>query len=372
MRIENTLFLTKKKQIKNEWKEYCMKALMKVAKGPGNIEVREIDKPIIPGDDWVLIKVKAAGVCGTDLHIWHDKFRYWPPVVLGHEFSGEIIEVGKKVRNFKPGDRVVAEPKNEACGICDVCRQGKIQLCEHRRAPGWGVHGAFTDYIVMPEMFLHRIPEGVSYELAALAEPMAICVHEVLERGRVECQDTIVVTGAGPIGIMGAFVAKSAGASKVIMTGMNAGEYIRFDVAKKLGVDYIINVEKENPVEIVMELTNGKGADMVIEASGAGPSISRIVDMVRTCGRICAVGLSSRETVEFQWNKAMYKALDIVFNFSSSYTAWDRGLSLIANTAMDLNSLITHKVSIDDWEKVFKDLEEEKGVKALFIPETEL
>jgi len=265
---------------------------MKVAKGPGNIEVRDIEKPAVPADDWVLIKVKAAGVCGTDLHIWHDKFRYWPPVVLGHEFSGEITEVGTKVSRFKPGDRVVAEPKNEACGICDVCRRGKIQLCERRRAPGWGVHGAFTDYIVMPEFLLHRIPENVSYELAALAEPMAICVHQVLERSGVECQDTIVVTGGGPIGIMGAFIAKAAGAAKVIMTGTSAGEYVRFETAKRLGTDFIINADRENPVETVMGLTNGKGADMVIEASGARSAINQTVDMVRTCGRICAVGLT--------------------------------------------------------------------------------
>ena len=346
-----------------------MKALMKVAKGVGNVEVRDIPKPQIPHDDWVLIKVKAAGVCGTDLHIFHDKFRYWPPVVLGHEFSGEIVETGKGVKRFNVGDRVVAEPKNEACGMCDVCRQGKIQLCEHRRAPGWGVHGAFTDYIAMPEFLVHKMPDGLSYELAALTEPMAIAVHEVLERSKIECQDFVVVTGAGPIGILAAFVAKAAGASKIAMTGMSAGEIIRFEVAKQLGVDYIINVEKENALDKVTELTNGKGADIVIETSGSGSAITQSVDFIKTGGRLCAIGLSNNQTVNFQWNKAMYKALDITFNFSSSYTAWDRAMSLMVNTKMDISKIITHKTTIDNWEKVFKDLEEEKGVKALFMPE---
>jgi L-iditol 2-dehydrogenase len=290
------------------------------------------------------------------------------PVVLGHEFSGEIVEIGKGVTRFQVGDRVTVEPKNDACGFCDACRQGKIQLCTARRAPGWGVDGAFTDYIASPSVFLHKLPDIVPYELAALTEPLAVAVHEVTERGRIECQDFVVVTGAGPIGILAAFVAKAAGAAKVAMTGMNAGEQIRFKVAQELGVDYIINVQKEDPVARVMELTCGKGADVVIEASGSGSAITQTVDMIRTCGRLCAIGLTVTPDIRFQWNKAMYKALDVTFNFSSSYTAWDKALSLMATTKLNLNRIITHRSNIQDWEQVFKDLEEEKGIKALFIP----
>lgn len=348
-----------------------MRALMKVAKGVGFVEVRDIPKPVIPEKDWVLIKVKAASVCGTDLHIYHDKFnRYRPPVVLGHEFSGVIEEVGSAVKNVKPGDRVVAEPQTGACGVCHVCREGKLGQCPDKKTPGWGTDGAFADYLVMPAFLMHKIPDGLSDEIAALTEPVAVCVHEVLERGRIECQDFVVVTGSGPIGIIAAFVAKAAGASRVAMTGMNIAEYCRFDIAKKLGVDHIINVEKENPVERVMELTNGRGADIVIEASGAGPAIAQVVDLVRYCGRICAIGLSNNEFVNFQWNKAMDKTLQVIFNFSSSYSSWDRALSLLANTKVDLNQLITHKSSIENWESVFRDLEAEKGAKALFIPGT--
>ena len=174
-----------------------MKALVKTAKGMGNIEIRDVSIPKIPKDDWVLIKIKAAGVCGTDLHIWHDQFFYWPPVILGHEFSGEIVEMGSKVTGFDTGDRVVVEPHSLACGKCEFCRQGKIQICSDKRSPGWGIDGAFTEYIVMPSLLLHKIPDGLSYELAAIAEPMAIAVHQVVERGRIECQDFVVVTGAG-------------------------------------------------------------------------------------------------------------------------------------------------------------------------------
>ncbi|HBP37881.1 MAG TPA: hypothetical protein DD640_03915 [Clostridiales bacterium] len=346
-----------------------MKALVKYAKGEGNIEIRNVSIPIIPQDDWVLIKVHAAGVCGTDLHIWHDQFPYWPPVIMGHEFSGEIIEVGSKVIDYRPGDRVVAEPHAMACGSCELCRQGKIQICAEKRSPGWGIDGAFTEYLVMPAVLLHRIPEGLPDDLAALAEPMAITVHQVSERIRINCQDFVVVTGAGPIGILAAFVAKSMGASKVAITGMNACEQVRFAVARELGADYIINVEKENPLDRILELTRGRGADVVIETSGAGPAIAQAIQMVKKCGQISAIGIGPRDTVSIPWNMAIYKVLDIAFNMSSSYTSWDRALSLMANTPKTLSALITHRAALDDWELVFQDLTEEKGIKALFFPE---
>jgi L-iditol 2-dehydrogenase len=128
-----------------------MKALVKIAKGPGNIGVREVDRPLLPAENWVIIQVKAAGVCGTDLHIWHDEFTYWPPVVLGHEFAGVVDSVGLAVKNFKPGDRVVAEPHAKACGQCYLCRTGRVQLCREKRSPGWGIDGAMTSYVQCPK-----------------------------------------------------------------------------------------------------------------------------------------------------------------------------------------------------------------------------
>ena len=342
---------------------------MKVARGSGNIEIREIPIPTIPHDDWVLIRVRAAGVCGTDLHIWHDQFPYWPPVVLGHEFSGEVAQVGSAVKNFHVGDRVVAEPHALACGTCELCRQGKIQICAAKRSPGWGIDGAFTEYLVMPAVLLHRIPDGLPDDLAALAEPVAIAVHQVSERIRINCQDFVVVTGAGPIGILAAFVAKAMGAAKVAITGMNACEQVRFTVARELGADTIINIEREDALAKVMELTGGRGADVVIETSGAGPAIAQAIQMAKKCGQISAIGISSRETINFPWNLAIQKVLDIAFNMSSSYTSWDRALSLMANTPKNLAALITHRAALDDWEQVFQDLTEEKGIKALFVYE---
>lgn len=346
-----------------------MKALVKTAKGKGNIEIREVPHPDLPGDDWVIIRVKAAGVCGSDLHIWKDEFPYWPPVVMGHEFSGIVAETGSKVTNVKTGDRVVAEPHSLACGLCELCRQGKPQICPDKRSPGWGIDGAFTEYVAMPCHLLHQIPEGMSFEYAALAEPAAIAVHQVHERGKIDLGDTVVITGAGPMGLLSTLVARECGAGTIIITGMSSCGEVRFPAAEKLGADRIVNVEQEDPVEVVLDITKGRGADIVVETSGAPAAIRQTAAMVRKCGRISAIGLTGNGEVSFLWNEAMHKVVDVLFNFSSSYTSWDRALSVLAHTDKDVDSIITHRTQIDNWESVFKDLVDEKGIKALFINE---
>lgn len=225
-----------------------------------------------------------------------------------------------------------------------------------------------TDYIAMPELLLHKIPDGVPFDIAALCEPLAVAVHEVTERTGVECSDIVVVTGAGPIGILAAFVAKACGASQVIMTGMNKSEAVRFPVARAMGVDVLINVEKEDPVKRVMEMTGGKGADLLIETSGAGPAIMQLVEMAKPCGRISAIGLCAQDMASLKWNSAMFKALDLHFNFSSSYSSWEKALRLMASTRFDLSNVITHRAKIEDWERVFQDIQDEKGVKGMFLP----
>lgn len=345
-----------------------MRALMKVAPGPGHFEIRDIPVPKIKEPNEVLIKVSVAGICGTDVHILHDKFKNFPPVVLGHEFSGVIAETGAGVTRFKPGDRVVGEPHTKFCGVCDTCRAGKIQICEHKRSPGWGIDGAFTDYLVMPELFLHHVPDNVSDNVAALAEPLAIVTHEVLERAKVEPQDTVAVIGAGPIGLLASLVAKAGGAAKTIIIGIDADETLRFKVAKKLGVDHIVNAQKENCLEKVMEITRGKGADMVVEASGSESGINTAIDIVKKCGRLSIVGMTSKDRVEVQWNKMISKVLDVVFNLSSSVSSWERALSIMSNTPYDLSSVITHYADIMDWEQVFEDITKGKAIKAFFVP----
>jgi len=346
-----------------------MRALVKYAEGKGKIEVRDVEMPKISQPDEVMVKVSACGVCGTDLHILNDEFKSYPPVTMGHEFSGTIAEVGHDVTKWHIGDRVVCEPFTGVCFRCETCRRGWIHICEHKRSPGWGINGAFTDYVVVPDLFLHRIPDKVDDITAALCEPLAIVTHEVLERGEIGPQDFVAVIGAGPIGILAAFAAKENGANKVAAIDQSSGVHLRLPTAQKLGADYVFNVDEEDVAKSILELTGGKGADLVVEASGSQGGIELAAKIVKKLGTITAVGIPSQERVEVRWGDLIKKAATIRFNLSSSYTAWDRALSMMANTKRDLAQAISHRSSIEDWERVFEDLIMGKGVKAVFIPE---
>lgn len=348
-----------------------MRAIVKYQKGIGNIEIRDVEKPKITNPNEVLLKIKACGVCGTDLHIQNNTFKNFPPVIMGHEYCGVIEEVGSAVTDWKVGDRVVGEPHSGYCGKCETCRKGQIQLCQNKRSPGWGIDGAFTDYMIYSSEFLHKIPDEVDDIIAAMTEPMAIVVYEVLERGVVEPQDFVAVVGPGAIGIMAAFAAKEAGASKVALIGK--GKHIkRMEIAKQIGVDYAINIDEQDPKDAINELTGGRGADLVVEASGSESGINSAVDMVKRAGRITVVGIPHQEKIAFKWKDCVHKAIDIRYNLSSSYTSFDRALSMMANTKYDLNKLITHKEPLDNWEKVFEEIRNGAGIKAMLIPDGNL
>lgn len=345
-----------------------MLALQKVAKGVGNIELRDVPEPT-PGPGWVKIEVKAAAVCGTDLHIRHDQFPYWPPVTLGHEFSGVITELGEGVTGWEVGDRVVAEPHTLACGKCWLCRQGHVQICPEKRSPGWGIDGAFAKYLVMDAKLLHRLPDSVSFDEGALVEPTANTVHDVGERARVEPEDFVVVLGPGPIGLLAAQVAKAAGAREVLIVGTPADAELRLPVAERLGIDHVVNLAEADPQELVMELTDGRGADLVVECSGAAPAVNSAVQLVRKKGRVCVIGMTGREKIEFAWDAAIFKGIDIFFNISTSYTSWDRAISMIEKGKVNAEAIITHRAPLERWEEIFDALEAQQGLKALLIPE---
>jgi len=169
-----------------------MLALVKTQKGEGFLELQDVPEPTI-NDDEVLIEIKAAGICGTDVHVKHDTFPYWPPVILGHEFSGEIVQVGANVSGWSEGDRVVGEPHTLACGECYLCRRGHVQNCAEKRSPGWGIDGAFTKYLKYPPKLLHRIPDSMTFEQAAIVEPAANAVTDIIERKAIEAGDFVVV-----------------------------------------------------------------------------------------------------------------------------------------------------------------------------------
>ncbi len=344
-----------------------MIALVKHAKGEGLMSLAERPIPTY-GEDEVLIKVAYSGICGTDIHILHDQFAYYPPVILGHEFSGEVVEVGAKVTGYRAGDFVVGEPHNKACGKCYLCRNGHIQNCMDKRSIGWGIDGSFTNYLVMPEKLLHKVPDGLSLKEAAMAEPTAIVAHQLLERARVTPGDSVVVMGVGPIGLLAAQMAKVAGADKVILCGTDADVAYRLTIADELGCyDRFINVQKEDAAAVIMQET-GIGADLVVEASGAGSAIRTAIQVLKKWGTLCAIGMTGAPTVEVPWNQAMMKVLDVQFNMSSSWGGWDMALKLMASGKVRVAPMIGVR-PLTEWEQAFADLEAGKAMKLLLTPE---
>lgn len=344
-----------------------MKAVVKYARGKGMIEIQDVPEPQIKEDE-VLIEVKAVSVCGSDLHIYHDSHPYWPPVILGHEFSGVLVEVGKRVKGWKVGDRVVSETRTGSCGICFICQSGFPQVCEQKRPFGIGINGAYTKYVAGPPHLLHRLPDNIPFEVGAIIEPVAVCVTAILERCGLQAGDSVVIIGPGPIGLISLAIAKATGARMVGITGRSSAAAIRFEKAKELGADRIINTDHEDPILKVMELTNGLGVDMLIETSGNEKAIHQSFEMVRRLGRVCALGITGKPEISIPFDRGIFKALRFDFCFSSSWTAWEKAIGLIAKGKLVVEKLITHKLPLEQWEEAFRLLESRQAAKVILIP----
>jgi L-iditol 2-dehydrogenase len=221
----------------------------------------------------------------------------------------------------------------------------------------------------MPERLLHLIPDGMSDEQAAVVEPTANVVHDVIERARVEAGDFVAVYGPGAIGLLAGLAARAGGARHVVMIGTPASEEIRLAKARALGFDTVLNIATSNPAEVIRDLTGGLGADLVIECSGAAPAIASAIDVVRKKGRICVIGLTGKETIPFPWDKAAFKVCDVFFNLSTSYTSWDRAIHLIAGGQIPAGEVVTHQMNLSQWRRAFDEIEARRALKVLLRPE---
>jgi len=344
-----------------------MKAVVKYGKGKGLVEIRDVPEPTIKEDE-VLIEVKAISVCGSDLHIYNDAHPYWPPVTLGHEFSGIIADVGRNVKGWKVGDRIVTETRTGSCGVCYTCQSGFPQVCEQKRAYGIGINGAYAKYVAGPARLLHHLPDQVPFEVGAVIEPTAICVTAILERCNLQAGESTVITGPGPIGLISLAVAKAAGVRMAGITGRSSAEQIRFKKARELKVDFIVNIDKEDPVQTVLERTGGLGVDILIETSGGEKAIQQSFEMIRRLGRVCAIGISGKKEISIPFDRGIFKGIRFDFCFSSSWTAWERTIGLISAGLLPLERIITHTLPLEKWEEAFHLLETRQAAKIILIP----
>ena len=343
-----------------------MKALTKISKTPKDWRV--IEKPIPAYDsDQVLIRVEYIGICGSDVHTFEGHYNVNAEnLTIGHEFAGVVAEVGKNVKNVKVGDRVTSETTFKICGECRYCKEGQYNLCSTRKGLGTQQDGAMAQYIVARAASCHILPENVSTRDASITEAAACAYHGVY-RADIKSGDIVLVLGPGPIGLLVAQVVMSRG-GRVVMTGLtqDAG---RLKIAKeRFGVEFTVDVLKDDLEGLVNKLTDGYGADVCYDCSGAVPSMQTGMKLLRKQGQYVQVGLFAREVIEVNFSHIIQKELRVTGSRSQNTHDWEPTLKLMSEGKINADKMITHEVGIDEWEKAYKLIKSGEATKVVMHP----
>jgi len=346
-----------------------MKAVVKYALADDKVELRDMPVPSI-GDNDVLLRVEAAGVCGSDIEMWRNHFTYHvnTPVIQGHEFCGVIERVGADVQGWKAGDRVVSETSAYVCGQCRFCRSGDYNMCPSRLGYGYGTNGAFTRYVRVRQQILHRIPEGLSFDEAAITEPACVAYNALVVRSRIHPGDVVVVIGPGPIGINCLQMAHIAGAAKLFMIGTPADEK-RFRVAAQVCPRAVmLRGSSEESSAAVMDATSGLGADVVVDAAGNSETLRLSLALVRRLGLITKIGWGPAP-VGFSLDLLLTKAITLQGTYGHNRQAWDNVIRLLDSRILNLKPLISHVLPITRWREGYELVESRQAVKVILKQE---
>lgn len=325
-----------------------MKALAKLKAQPG-IWMTDSEKPKLGHND-LLIKIKKTAICGTDIHIYN--WDEWAqktipvPMVVGHEYAGEVVGIGQEVKGFEIGDRVSGEG-HITCGHCRNCRGGRTHLCRNTVGVGVDREGSFAEYLVIPAYNAFKLPDEISDDLAAIFDPFGNAVHTALSFDLVG--EDVLITGAGPIGIMAAAVAKHVGARNVVITDIN--EY-RLDLARKMGATRAVDVSKESLTDVMAELGMTEGFDVGMEMSGVPVAFTSMLESMNNGGKIAMLGIPGND-MAIDWSQIIFKGLTIKGIYGREmFETWYKMASLI-QSGLDLSPIITHHFDIDDFQKGF-------------------
>lgn len=332
--------------------EVPVKALMKCESGPGHVELVERPAPS-PGPHHALIEVHGCGVCGTDLHIEAGEYAIDPPVIMGHEVSGVVTAVGDDVPPSWIGERVVCETYFSTCQACELCQDGRRNLCPRRRSIGTHVDGGFAAHVVVPATNLHSVPQHVDALAATLAEPLACVCNCLLDPPAVQPGDRVVVVGPGPVGLLAAQVARAAGGI-VTVCGLPR-DASRLAVASSMGFD----VSDERPP--------ADWAQVVIECSGTSTGAAVCLESARRGGRYVQVGVFGGD-VRVPLDRVFYAELTITSGFASTARSWRHAIDLLSHRAVDLAPLVTRAAPLVAWPDVFADLRDARGLKLVLDP----
>ncbi len=344
-----------------------MIGLVNYSSEPHSVELRDLPKPEI-GEDDVLLSVEAVGVCGSDLHQYSGK-QSWKvnyPVVLGHEFGGVIAQTGKRVRNFREGDRVVSETAAVLDLDSPFTRAGQYNLDPNRLGFGYGVNGAMTKFVRVPERCLHRVPDGLAFEKAALTEPCCVAYNAVCMNAHIRPGDSVVIIGPGPIGLLCALMARLSGASPLIVVGVKA-DAKRLAVAREIGATHTFGEKGENVSEAVRALGDGHGADVVIDAAGVSATLKLALDLVRPGGQVSKVGWG-REPLDFSLDPLVGKGITLRGSFSHNWPMWEKVLGMLASGQIDLDRILNRVAPLEEWKSCFDEMHSGDLVKAVLKP----
>ena len=325
-----------------------MKSLVK-AKAEKGIWLQDTPKPEVGHND-LLIKIRKTAICGTDMHIYN--WDEWSqntipvPMVVGHEYVGEVVGMGQEVKGFEVGDRVSGEG-HITCGHCRNCRAGRVHLCRNTEGVGVNRPGAFAEYLVIPAFNAFKIPDNISDDLASIFDPFGNAVHTALSFDLVG--EDVLITGAGPIGIMAAAVAKHVGARHVVVTDINP---YRLELAKKMGATRTVDVSKENLQDVMDELGMSEGFDVGLEMSGVPVAFRDMLNKMNHGGKIAMLGIPPQD-VAVDWNQVIFKGLVIKGIYGREmFETWYKMIAMLQN-GLDVSRVITHRFAVDEFAQGF-------------------
>ena len=335
-------------------------AVVNYAPEPGSVEIRPFRKPAIGPRD-VLVEVAAVGVCGSDLHQWTSSHS-WPvnyPVVLGHEFAGTIVETGSSVTQWSAGDRIASETAAVINEDNPMSRRGLYNLDPNRKGFGYGVDGAMTRYARVPARCLHRVPDSLSLDHAALTEPCCVAYNAVVGNSRISPGDRVWVIGPGTIGILCAAVAKLCGGDVAVL-GLESDEE-RFAIARQYGCETLTDAADW------CRQRDGLGADVVIDAAGVSSTLKAAIDLVRPAGWITKVGWGPKP-LGFSIDPLVQKNVTLQGSFSHHWTIWERVLAMLSSGQLDVKPIIGGVWSLEQWHDAFETMHSGRIVKSLLKP----
>ncbi|WJY15000.1 L-threonine 3-dehydrogenase [Pectobacteriaceae bacterium CE90] len=337
-----------------------MKALAKLQPEPG-IWMTDVPKPE-PGHNDVMIKIRKTAICGTDVHIYN--WDEWSqktipvPMVVGHEYVGEIVAIGQEVDGFHIGDRVSGEG-HITCGYCRNCRAGRRHLCRNTIGVGVNRPGAFAEYLVIPAYNAFRIPDNIPDDIAAIFDPLGNAVHTALSFNLVG--EDVLISGAGPIGVMAAAICRHVGARHVVITDVN--DY-RLGLARQMGVSRAVNVEREKLTDVMQELGMSEGFDVGLEMSGAPTAFRSMLSVMNHGGHIAMLGIPP-QAMSVDWSEIIFKGLMIKGVYGREmFETWYK-MSALIQSGLDLSPIITHRFTIDEFQQGFDVMRSGQSGKVL-------